>query len=85
MASFSREAINRNLVGLLAVLGIVLAVWLQLRWLLVTLAIVVPCVIALLWVFKTKKRKTWQGQVELHRRRRRDHEKPKRPWRRRGR
>ena len=85
MAWLNRETVKRNLIGLLAVLVIVLVVWLLLRWLLVTLAILVPCVIALLWVSKTKGKPTWQGQVEIHRRRRRDHKKPKRPWRRRGR
>ena len=81
MAWISREWVNRNLIGLLAVLGIVLAVWLLWQWLLIAVAIVVPCVVALLWVSKAKK--AWPGQVGI--RQRRDADEPKRLWRRRDR
>lgn len=71
MAWNGRAWVNGNLIGLLAVLGIVLAAWLLWQWLLVAVAIAVPCVLVLLWVSRPGRKRDPQGGLEIRRRRER--------------
>ena len=64
MAWISRESVSRNLVGLLAVMGILLASWLLWQWLLVAVGIVLPCVIALFWVSRAGKKQDSLGRID---------------------